>query len=473
MEAIRKGEWREVLKIAWPLIISTASFSLMQFCDRAFLANYSGDALRAAVPASILSFTFICGFRAVVAYANAFVAQYYGAGEPENCSLATIQALILSFLLWPLVVAMIPVGRSFLMLANHPPAVLAGELDYFTIILLGSISNMLPLAAASFFIGRGQTLILMTAIVLGNAVNIMLDYLLIFGKLGLPELGIRGAAIGTIVAGLVTPTILMTIFFSRKCDRIYASRSALKLRLDMMKRMIRFALPSGVHFALHIGSFAFFVVMVGRIGADALAASNIVLSINLFAFMPMVGLGLAAQTLMGQYQGANDSASARRAVLSALRIGTIYITCISATFVLFPSQYISLFTSEAPGTVAAGTVFGTVRILMLMLVVRGFADMIDIILSNALKGAGDTKFVMAFSLAVAWTMLGVGEYLIIEVFNGGIFIAWAWAIVYLIVMAIGYWARFGSGKWKQIDLLGRRPPATPAATDIEALGVTE
>lgn len=466
------GHSGEVLKIAWPLIISTASFSVMQFSDRAFLANYSGDALRAAVPASILAFTFVCGFRALVAYANTFVAQYYGAGEKHNCSLATMQAIILSFALWPLICLLIPLGRHLLIMADHPPAVLAGELEYFTIILLGGISSMLPLAAGSFFIGRGKNATLMAAIVIGNVVNIVLDYMLIFGKFGLPEMGIRGAAIGTVSAGLVTPLILLAIFFSKPCDREYGTRSSLRLKPELMRRMVRFAFPSGVHFTLHIGSFAFFVVMVGRIGPTALAASNIVLSVNLFAFMPMVGLGLAAQTLLGRYVGAGDQKSAYRAVISSLKIGAVYIACIGATFILFPSQYIAIFTSESPGAVSAGEVRDTVRILMLMLVVRGFADMIDIVLSNALKGAGDTKFVMVFSLALAWTMLGVGEYIIIEVLKAGIYVAWVWAILYLIVMALGYWIRFKSGKWRKIDLLGKRM-SPPLTTDPQALAATE
>jgi MATE family multidrug resistance protein len=472
MDRTTKGHSREVLGIAWPLVISTASFSVMQFCDRVFLANYSGDALRAVVPASILAFTFVCGFRALVAYANAFVAQYYGAEEPENCSLATMQAIILSFILWPIVCATIPIGRALLIAADHPAAVLTGELDYFTIILLGGITNILPLAVGSFFIGRGKTSILMISILAGNIVNIALDYALIFGKFGMPEMGIRGAAIGTVIAGLVPPAILLTRFFSKDCDRIYATRSSFRLRLDMMTRMIRFALPSGIHFTIHIGSFAFFVVLVGRIGPNALAASNIVLSINLFAFMPMIGLGLAAQSLLGQYVGAGDPDSAHRAVISSLKIGVIYIACIGSTFILFPSQYIALFTGGGENSIHSDQVYETVRILMLMLVVRGFADTIDIVLSNALKGAGDTRFVMIFSIALAWTMLGGGEYLIIEVFGGGIYLAWAWAILYLTVMALGYWLRFRAGHWRRINLLGKRIHP-PLATDPEALALSE
>jgi len=373
--------------------------------------------------------------------------------------------------MWPAICALIPAGRAFLKLADHSPPVLAGELDYFTILLIGSIGNLLGIAASTFFIGRGRTRVLMISILAGNFTNIALDYILIFGKFGFPAMGIRGAAIGTVAASLVNPAILMAIFFSKRCDSVYATRSALKFRFEMMKRMVRFALPSGIHFALHIGSFAFFVVLVGRIGPTALAASNITLSVNLFSFMPMIGLGLAAQTLVGQYLGAEDPASAEKSVLSALKIGAVYIAIIGSTFILFPRQYIAIFTGQGGDSIPPEEVYKTVRILMLMLVARGFADTAAIILSNALKGAGDTRFVMIFSLALAWTMLGAGEYLIIEVLDGGIYVAWGWAILYLSVMATGYWLRFRSGRWKNIELIEKNAP--PPSADIETLAVTE
>ncbi len=469
---MKSGSGKEVLRVAWPLIISTASFSVMQFCDRAFLAHYSGDALRAVVPSGILAFTLICGFRALVAYSNTFVAQYYGAGEHKLCSLATMQGVILSFLLWPVILTLIPLGRGLLMLANHSPPVLADELNYFTLIMLGSITNILGIAAASFFIGRGKTIFLMTVLIFANSLNVALDYALIFGKWGFPSLGIRGAAIGTVVSGSTIPLLLLTLFFSKACDRKFATRAAVKFKFGMMKRMIRFALPSGISFAIHIGSFAFFVVMVGRLGPVALAASNIALSVNLFAFMPMIGLGLAAQTLTGQYLGAKDPDSAARAVFSSLKIGVVYIILIGITFVLMPHQYIALFTGSGDSVIHSDQVFECVRILMLFLVVRGLADIVDIILSSALKGAGDTKFVMIFSVATAWLMLGVGEYLIIEVFKSNIYVAWGWSILYLIVTATGYALRFHAGNWRNIDLMGIELPE-PLSADIEAISAIE
>lgn len=123
------GGYREVLRIAYPLIISTGSFSLMQFVDRVFLARHSMVSIQAALPAGLLSFTLICAFMALAGYANTFVAQYHGRGDPEGCSRATAQGVWLSMLSWPLILLLVPLGRFLLQNAGHAPDVLAQELD--------------------------------------------------------------------------------------------------------------------------------------------------------------------------------------------------------------------------------------------------------------------------------------------------------------------------------------------------------
>ena len=129
------GGYRELFKIAWPLIISTGSFSLLNFCDRMFLGWYSPEAFRAAVPAGILCFTLLCGFLALAAYANTFVAQYFGAREYDKCSSATMQGVWLAFLSWPIMWLLIPVGIFLLKISDHGPAVFEQERIYFTILI--------------------------------------------------------------------------------------------------------------------------------------------------------------------------------------------------------------------------------------------------------------------------------------------------------------------------------------------------
>ena len=106
----RPGGYREMLRVAYPLLLSMGTFTIMQFTDRIFLAHYSSVAIQAALPAGILSFTLICFFHALAGYAGTFVAQYHGAGQPEGCVRATAQGIWMSLFSWPAIVALIPAG---------------------------------------------------------------------------------------------------------------------------------------------------------------------------------------------------------------------------------------------------------------------------------------------------------------------------------------------------------------------------
>jgi MATE family multidrug resistance protein len=313
----------------------------------------------------------------------------------------------------------------------------------------------LSAAISSFYSGRGLTRVPMLAHIAGNSANILLDYALIFGKWGCPELGIRGAAIATVLGGLVTPVMLAVMYFSPRSNAMFQTRSTFRLYGRLFRRMIRFGLPSGVHLALDIASFSMFVMLTGRISESALAASNIALSINTLAFMPMIGIGIATSILVGQYQGARQSEMARRVTWVAFRLANVYMLVVGLSFILFPSFYFSLFTDHGGGTVPMAEVLPTGRILLIIATVWGFADAGNLIVGNALKGAGDTRFVMYYSVVMAWGMLATGSYIIVEVLEAGIIVSWGWTALYITSLATGYLLRFRTRHWQQIDVLGR------------------
>ena len=467
------GGYREVLRMAYPLIISTGSFSVMQFVDRVFLARHSAVSIQAALPAGLLSFTLICAFMALAGYANTFVAQYHGSGDPRGCSRSTAQGVWLSLMSWPIILLLIPVGRWLLQGAGHAPDVLAQELDYYTILMLGGVTIPMGAAISSFFTGRGDTLTNMFAQVAGNVVNIVLDYALIFGRWGMPEMGIRGAALGTVVAGFVPLVILFALYFSRRMDLSFQTRSTFRVDRKLMARLIRFGLPSGLHLFLDVSSFSAFVLMTGHMGALPLAVSNIALSINTLAFMPLVGISIAAATLVGQYQGRQDPATAEKAGWTALKVGLIYMTGMATTYLLMPRLYFFLFSTGGEGGFSLDELVGLGRYLLIMMATWGLLDTVNLVLSGALKGAGDTRFVMWYSTAGAWGLLVPGQWVVIYVLKGDILMAWGWLTFVIMILSAGFWWRFRKGRWKSIDLLERQEPLLPARTGTEACVMPE
>jgi MATE family multidrug resistance protein len=465
------GSYREVIRIAWPLVVSMGSFTLMQFVDRMFLAWHSPVSIQAAMPAGILSFTFICTFMALCGYANTFVAQYHGAEDPEGCSRSVMQAVWLALFAWPLMVATIPFGLFLLTISGHAPAVLAEEKIYFTLLTAGSVVVPLGAAISSFFTGRGDTRTNMLATVAGNVVNGVLDYALIFGRWGFPELGIRGAAYATIIAGFVAPAILFTLYFSRRIDAVYRTRANLAIRWRLMGRLVRFGLPSGLNMLIEIASFSLFILLTGRLGERSLAVSNMALSINSVAFLPLIGLSIAAATLVGQYQGRGDSETAARAAFRSLVVGVGYVSVVGLSFLLFPAGYFGAFTARAESGYPLEELLAIGRPLLALMAVWGIMDAGNVILAGALKGAGDTRFVLLYSSLMAWGILVPGVCALVFWLGRGLLAMWVYALFYISLLAIGYWLRFRGGRWKSIQVIEAPPPPPAGRPGAEALAV--
>ena len=450
------GGWKELMHVAWPLIINSGTFAVLNFFDRLFLSWHSEAEFRASLPAGILFFTLVCGFMALAGFTNTFVAQLWGAGDREGCSRATAQGILFSVFSLPFIMALTPFGLWLLRISGHGAEVLALEEEYFKILMWCGGGMTLSSALSSFFSGRGKTFIIMGCNIFANGLNILLNYLLVFGKWGFPEMGIAGAGWATVIGSWVSPLIFALLYFSKPINAEFKTFKNLRYDPWLFKRMIRFGLPSGIHWFLDVAAFTTFVLLVGRMGPIAHIASNIALSINLIAFMPMIGMGMAASILVGQYLGRNEPGHAERMGWLALKIGIIYIAFIGATFLLFPGFYINVFEGNAASSVPFAELLKTVRILLVMLALWGVADASALILAGALKGAGDTHFVMYFQSAVAWGFLVLGQFLIVLVFKLNIYVSWMWTLFYIIILGVGFALRFRSGRWKSIDLLDRR-----------------
>ncbi|NOU36483.1 MAG: MATE family efflux transporter [Kiritimatiellaceae bacterium] len=456
------SSYRALLRIAVPLIITSASFTVQNFCDRMFLAWYSPATLQAAVPAGILFFTLVCGFMSTAAFSNSLVAQYYGSGDLHSCSRSVAQSILLALFSFPLILLMIPVGRWMLSLSGHAPEVLAAEKTYLTVLLSGGLFLPLSSAVSSFFSGRGLTKVVMLCALLGTFVNLILNWLLIFGVGPFPEMGIAGAALASVISGFISPLIMLGLYFSKKNDRLYNTRRLFYFDAPLFRRLLRFGVPSGIHMTLDIGAFSLFVLLVGRLGETAFMAANIALSVNMIAFMPSIGIGQAAGTLVGQHLGRRDLDGAAAVGWRAVHIGWIYTLCAALTFVLMPEVYIRLF---ARGDAPFDEIFNLARTLLIFASCWGLMDATNLIISGALRGAGDTHFVMWYETSMAWFFFAAGEVLIVLVLKLGVIAAWAWALVYISLLAVGMIARFRSKRWQLIELIERQETLPETSAD--------
>jgi len=463
------GSHREVLIIAYPLVISTASMTVMHFVDRMFLSWYSQAAIAAATPAGITAFTIFCFFMGVSQYTTTIVAQYFGANNRIKCGLATWQGVLFSLASYGLIVCAIPLGPPIFQWGNHPVHIVHLEVKYFSILMWGGGLVPLQNALAGFFTGRGDTKTTMMANMAGNIVNGVLDYGLIFGKWGLPEMGLAGAAIATVLASTVPVIILTCLFLREKNNRDYGTR---QIRFDpiLFKKLLRYGVPAGLQFFLDISCFTLFVIIVGRLGQVELAVTNMALSIDMLAFMPVIGISIATSTLVGQRMGRGEPEMAEKTTYAALRISVVYMGLMALIFVLFPDQLLGIFKTRSGEAQNFSVILHYGRRLLIMVAVYSVFDAFGIAFAAGLKGAGDTRFVMLTAVIAGWTLFVPPVYLTVSVFDGGLILAWVWATLYIIALGLVYLWRFHKGRWKEIDMIGedREPVALrPLPTVME------
>lgn len=445
------GSSREVLSIALPLIINGAAFLVMQFSDRVFLARYSSTAIGAAMPAGILSFALLGFVASIAGYSGTFVAQYAGAGNRKACVGATMQGVYLSLLSLPFTLLLLPLGIWILGLFGHRAELLAEETIYYRWMVYGGVFLAMSWSMGGYFTGQRRMRPNVLSQVFACAVNIVLDYALIFGAWGFPRMGIKGAAIATFLSGTISPLLQFGWMLHDRVVREMGWREVFRLRPDLLRRILRFGLPAGIQHVFDLGAFAVFLLLTGTLDELSLTASNVAFSINNLAFAPLMSFGNAAAILAAQYQGASRSDIAARAGWSGLKISWTYMAIAALVFTLLPRTLLSLFVpAESPFT--AEQLFGMGSRLMLIMALWGFFDSANLVFIGALRGVGDTRFVMSVLIGTAWLFWIPGEWLIFHR-GGGIVAAWVWQAIDIALCAILFGLRWHRGRWRDIRLI--------------------
>ena len=444
---------QELWLLSYPLIITMGAQVVMQFIDRMFLAWYSHEALAACVPAGILAMTFASLFMGLAGYTSVFISQYEARKKYASVSLSLWQGVLLAVLSSCLLAALTPAGNALIKGFNHGAGVVPLEIKYFTILNLFGGLAVLNNALAGFFSGRGETKVPMWVTLTGNIINIVLDYGLIFGKWGLPQLGIAGAAWATVLG-----SASMTVFFTVLLFRVHTRRTYKIAKLagfyqPVFMRLVRYGVPNGFGFLMDVMSFTLFTFMIGNIDVISLQASNIVMSMQPIVFMAILGLGAGIQILVSKYQGMKRPDLSMRVVKSACKLGYTYAVLVGAIFFCFPEFFIHLFIASGSQDAAVITAKALPLVRLISFFVIG--DATYLIFGEALRGAGDTRFYMLVMLFCAWGLLIPGTWVLVYRLHSCVFTVWSWLTFYAWLTALFMLVRFLRGKWKEILVTGK------------------
>ncbi|MDB4930847.1 MAG: efflux family protein [Myxococcaceae bacterium] len=441
---------RELFALAWPMILGRAAQSVVGFTDAVLVAPLGPDALAATGNGALNAFAVFMLPLGVAFIVQSFAAQL--AASPDRARLRRFgwYGLGIAGLAQLVAVALVPAVPWLLARADYTPAVRALMGDYIALRLLGVGGAVGIEALANWFGGQGNTRVGLAASVLVMALNVPLAWLLIHGGHGLPAMGVRGAAIASIIAtGAGFAYVLVTFL------RAGRGVPAPGWRWGEFRRVLRFGLPNGVNWFLEFAAFLFFIdVVFARMGTAALAALMAVLQLNSVAFMPAFGLANAGAIHVGQAIGAGHPDAVRALVRRTMLVAAGWMALVGAGYALTPRLLLAPF---SPGSLAERTGFLAVGVPLLWVAVAWqLFDAATMVLSETLRAAGDTAWPMRMRIAISWGAF-VPITLLTARWGGGPVVALSWVVLYMAALSALLARRFAGGAWRTMSLTGDEP----------------
>jgi MATE family multidrug resistance protein len=456
-----------VLRVAAPLVVSSLSWTIMSFFDRVFLNWVSGAAMDASFTSSVVWFAFLAFPLGICAYANTFVAQYDGASRQDRIGLVIWQAIWLSCGLGIVSLVLIPLAPALFELAGYTPEESADDIQYFQIICFCGPGLLISEASKTFYSGRGQTWVVMIVDAATAAIELGLNYVWIFGYMGFPAMGLAGAAWSTVVGMWLKAVVYLMLPIQRKHRAQFGTVAGMRWDGELLRRIAYFGWPSGLHILLDVTGFTVFVFVLNGLGEVAKQATSLAFSVSSLAFMPIYGLHIAASVLVGERLGEDRDDLAARATFTTMQISWTYMAVISLLYAVTPQLFLFGFFPEGAATTAEHiAVRDMAATLLLFVAAYNLLDATQMIFVGALKGAGDTQFLLRVSLALA-ALLATFSYLSVEVWKLNIFGAWTLVVFWCLIAAAAYGVRFWQGKWRRMRVIEKSlvdsPQFLPAA----------
>jgi MATE family multidrug resistance protein len=327
--------------------------------------------------------------------------------------------------------------------------------------LLGAVITMCARALAQFFYGLHRPMIVLIAAIAGNLTNLLGNWLLIFGNeaLGVPALGVKGAAIATVIGTSVELAIPLCLFLGPKLNAELGTRAAWRPSATRLRELFKAGwAPALMHGNEMICWSIFMSGLVGGFGTNHNTASWIALRYMHMSFMPVVGISFAITAMVGKAMGAGDPALAQRRAWLGVKVAMVYMAFCAVAFALLREPLVELLIDDQISPADRAEVLRIGAWIMVVAACFQLFDALGIALVGALRGAGDTVVPGVVTMIFAWTLIVGGGLLMVHAFPQlGAVGPWISAAVYIIVF--GLWAghRFYRGKWKTIKLIKPTP----------------
>jgi len=435
-----------VLTLAWPVVLQEATWTIFSIITMIFIGRLGAAAITAVGLSETIVYLPAIVVSGLTFGVIAIVARHVGAREPRQASIIVRQSMLIAFILgiFFAIILWFSADQLLWIFRARPDVIELGR-DYIRVNAPAMISVFVLYNSAAILRALGDTRTPMIVMIIVEALAVSLGYVLITGFWIAPALGVLGAGISRAVASTVGALIILPILIKGKNSVKYDLRTAWVFDWTEIKRILKVGLPAlGDQLAMQ-GAMNIYIIVISSLGTTIYAAHALTMRVEMFAFAPSWGFGMAAAILVGQSLGAKKPDLAKRAGYLAQRYCLAAMVSLGLTTFIFARQLIGIFINDPEVTK-----IGILGLQIWALAMPGMAT--NQTLAGGLRGAGDTRWVFILNTVGMWTMrVGVGA-LMVFLFGLGAPGAWISAVLDHSVRAILMWRRFAGGKWQSIKV---------------------
>ena len=432
-----------ILSLGLPIIGGMTSLTLFNLVDTLMVGQLGTAALAGVGVGSFANFMCVAIVMGLSAGVQAMASRRQGEGRIEETAVPLNAGLILALAIaLPATVLLLVVAADMFAVINADPAVIELGVPYFEARLVAMAGVGINFAFRGFWNGIGHTTVYLRTLVVMQLCNVVLNYGLIFGNLGMPELGTTGAGVGTAIATYIGSATYLWMGWRRARGRGFLA--AVPTRRTMIT-IVGLALPSSIQQVAFATGFTALFWIVGQVGTAEVAAANVLVNLTLVMILPGLGLGLAAASLVGQSLGAGDAADAHRWGWDVVKVAAVVMATLGLPMALFPDLVLSAFLRD-PATLDLARL--PLRLVGLTVV----ADSVGMVLQNALLGAGAVRPSMRVSITTQWLFFLPAAWVVGPVLGYGLLGIWlcqaGWRILQAVLMA-WLWQR---RRWTEVQV---------------------
>lgn len=435
--------YKRILGLGLPIIGGMISQNVLNLVDTAMVGQLGDVALAAVGTASFVNFMIIAFVTGLSSSVQALVARRKGENRTAEMAIPLNGGLLIALVIAiPWTLGFYAAAPTIFTWVNDSPAVADVGAEYLQVRLIAMVAVGMNFSFRGFWNGIDMPHLYLRTLLMMHSVNVFLNYVLIYGKWGFPELGAYGAGLGTTIS-----LFLGTIYYfwlGFKHARGYHFLHGIP-SMESLKTMMRLTIPNGLQQTFFAAGFTVLFWILGQVGTQTTAAANVLINLMLVAILPGLALGFASTTLVGQALGRNDPEDAKRWGWDVVRVGVCLLSVLGIPMWLFPDLILSIFIENQETIDLA-------RVPLILVGVFIAADGVGLVLQNALLGAGAMRQVMIVSIALQWLVFLPSAYLVGPYMGYGLMGIWILQMGYRGIQALLFAYLWHRGDWTHIKV---------------------